>query len=35
VEDKYLKFWDEEHHAFPENALPDMVTLSWIDAKNY
>lgn len=24
-EDKYLKFWDEEHPAFPEYALPDMV----------
>ena len=24
-EDKYLKFWEEEHPAFPDYALPDMV----------
>lgn len=24
-EDKYLKFWNEEHPAFPEYALPDTV----------
>lgn len=24
-EDKYLKFWNEEHPAFPEYALPDIV----------
>jgi len=23
--DKYLKFWEEEHLAFPEYALPDLV----------
>ena len=25
AEDKYLKFWDEEHPAFPDYALPDLV----------
>jgi len=25
AEDKYLKFWDEEHPAFPEYALPDLT----------
>jgi len=24
-EDKYLEFWDEEHPAFPDHALPDLT----------
>ena len=24
-QDKYLEFWDEEHPAFPDHALPEMV----------
>lgn len=30
AEDKYLKFWDEEHPAFPEYALPDLVFSDWM-----